>query len=95
MKNRSAGPSKKHEAGAKVDDLCRELGIFNRTFDNWRSKYSGLEVNEARRLRELESENSKLKCFLQDERDALERSDETEKTLALSRGQGGVGLATG
>ena len=52
---------KQHEAGAMVDDICRELGISNGTFYSWRSKYAGLEVNEAKRLRELESENAKLK----------------------------------
>ena len=57
---------KQHEAGAKVGDLCRELGISNGTFYNWRSKYAGLEVNEAKRLRELESENAKLKKLLAD-----------------------------
>ena len=57
---------KQHEAGAKVDDICRELGISNGTFYNWRSKYAGLEVNEAKRLRELESENAKLKKLLAD-----------------------------
>lgn len=57
---------KQHEAGAKVDDICRELGISNGIFYNWRSKYAGLEVNEARRLRELESENAKLKKLLAD-----------------------------
>ena len=55
---------KQHEAGAKVEDLCRELGISNGTFYNWRSRYAGLEVNEAKRLRELESENTKLKKLL-------------------------------
>jgi len=55
---------KQHEAGAKVDDLCRDLGISSGTFNNWRSKYAGLEVNEAKRLRELESENAKLKKLL-------------------------------
>ena len=57
---------KQHEAGAKVDDICRELGISNGTFYNWRSKYAGLEVNEAKRLRELETENAKLKKLLAD-----------------------------
>ncbi|MGJ8523087.1 IS3 family transposase ISIba2 [Carnimonas sp. R-84981] len=57
---------KEHEAGARVDDLCRRLGISNGSFYNWRSKYAGLEVKEARRLRELESENSKLKRLLAD-----------------------------
>ena len=55
---------KQNEAGAKVDDICRDLGISSATFYNWRSKSSGLEVNEAKRLRELESENSKLKKLL-------------------------------
>ncbi|KZZ14242.1 transposase [Oleiphilus sp. HI0130] len=53
-----------HEAGAKVEDICREMGISSGTFYNWRSKYAGLEVNEAKRLRELESENAKLKRLL-------------------------------
>jgi putative transposase len=55
---------KEHEAGSKVEDLCRRLGISNGTFYNWRSKYGGLEVNEAKRLREFESENNKLKKIL-------------------------------
>lgn len=55
---------KEHEAGAKVDDICRRLGISSGTFYNWRSKYAGMEVNEAKRLRELESENNKLKKLL-------------------------------
>lgn len=55
---------KRHESGTKVDDLCRELGISAGTFYNWRSKYAGLEVNEAKRLKELELENNKLKKLL-------------------------------
>ena len=55
---------KQHEAGAKVGVICHDLGISNGTFYNWRSKYAGLEVNEAKRLRELESENNKLKKLL-------------------------------
>ena len=58
------GALKRQEAGTKVSDLCRELGISAGTFYNWRSKYGGLEVNEAKRLRELESENGKLKRLL-------------------------------
>jgi putative transposase len=57
---------KQHEAGTKVDEICRQLGISNGTFYNWRSKYAGLEVNEAKRLRELELENNKLKKLLAD-----------------------------
>ena len=60
------GALKAHEAGEKVDDLCRRLGIANGTFYNWRAKYGGLEVNEAKRLRELETENTKLKKLLAD-----------------------------
>ena len=51
-------------AGAKVGDICRTMGITSGCFYNWRSKYAGLEVNEAKRLRELESENQKLKKLL-------------------------------
>ncbi|MBL6735263.1 MAG: transposase, partial [Shewanellaceae bacterium] len=50
---------KQHEAGSKVEDICRQLGISSGTFYNWRAKFAGLEVNEAKRLRELESENNK------------------------------------
>jgi len=55
---------KQHESGAKVDDICREPGISTGTFYSWRSKYAGLEVNEAKRLRELEVENTKPKKLL-------------------------------
>lgn len=55
---------KQHESGTKVTDICRELGISDGTFYNWRSKYAGMEVNEANRLRELEAENNKLKKLL-------------------------------
>ena len=44
-----------------IDDICRELGIAHGTFYNWRSKYAGLEVNEAKRLKSLELENNQLK----------------------------------
>ncbi len=57
---------KEHDVGAKVEDICRRLNISNGTFYNWRSKYAGLEVSEAKRLRELESENNKLKKLLAD-----------------------------
>ncbi len=49
-----------------VSPICRDLNISNGTFYNWRSKYAGLEVNEAKRLKELESENNKLKKMLAD-----------------------------
>ncbi|WP_223289154.1 transposase [Vreelandella neptunia] len=49
-----------------MNDLCCKLGISSSTFYNWRSKYAGLEVNEAKRLRELVTENNKLKKLLAD-----------------------------
>lgn len=57
------GAIKSHEAGEKVPDLCRWIGIAQGTFYNWRAKHGGMEVNEAKRLRELEAENAKLKKY--------------------------------
>jgi putative transposase len=54
------------EAGVKTVDLCREHGISEQTFYNWKAKYGGLEVPEAKRLKGLESENAKLKKLLAD-----------------------------
>ncbi len=48
----------------KVDDICRQFGISTGCFYNWRSKYAGMDVSEAKRLKELESENNKLKKLL-------------------------------
>ena len=53
-----------HEAGAKISDLIREHGFSEQSFYRWKSKYDGMEVNEAKRLRELETENAKLKKLL-------------------------------
>jgi putative transposase len=55
---------KESEAGAKTKELCRRHGISEATFNNWKTKYAGMTVSEARRLRELEAENSKLKRLL-------------------------------
>ena len=55
---------KEAEAGAKTKDLCRRHGISEATFYNWKAKYHGMTVSEARRLKELEQENSKLKRLL-------------------------------
>lgn len=52
---------KEHEAGRKAEDLCRELGISTVTFYKWKQRYGGLEVQDLRRLKELEEENSRLK----------------------------------
>jgi len=60
------GILKQAEGGAKVDDLAREHGISSQTIYNWRAKYGGLEVSEAKRLRELEEENRRLKKLVAD-----------------------------
>ncbi len=53
-----------HQAGAKPADLCRQNGISEATLYNWRTRYGGLQVSEAKRLRSLEEENRKLKKLL-------------------------------
>ena len=55
---------RQQEAGAKVADLCRKHGISDATFYNWKAKYGGMDVSEAKRLRQLEDENAKLKKLL-------------------------------
>ena len=50
------GILKQAEAGVKVGDICREQGISDATFYKWRSKYGGLEVSDAKRLRQLEAQ---------------------------------------
>jgi putative transposase len=60
------GVLREHEAGAKAADLCRKHGISEGTLYNWKAKYGGLEVSEAKRLKALEEENAKLKRLLAD-----------------------------
>jgi putative transposase len=60
------GILKEAQSGMKIVDLCRMHGISDVTFYKWRSKYGGLEVSEAKRLRSLEAENRKLKQLLAD-----------------------------
>ena len=55
---------KRAEAGTKVTDLARELGVSAGTVHRWRSKYAGLEAAELKRLKELEEENRKLKLLV-------------------------------
>jgi putative transposase len=52
---------KQQEAGMKVADICREHGISDATFFNWKAKYSGMDASQLKRLKELEEENSRLK----------------------------------
>jgi len=55
------GILKQGEGGMKMGEICREQGICDQTYYRWKAKYGGLEVSEARRLRQLEEENRRLK----------------------------------
>ena len=57
---------KEHDAGARVRDLSRKLGITEHTFYRWRAKYGGMEVSDARKLKALEEENRRLKHLVAD-----------------------------
>jgi putative transposase len=58
------GVLREQEAGAKTADVCRKHGISPAAFYRWKTKFGGLEVSEARRLRTLEAENARLKKLL-------------------------------
>jgi putative transposase len=58
------GVLKEHEAGAKTANLARKPGVSEATLYNWKAKYGGLDVSEAKRLKQLEDENAKLKKLL-------------------------------
>ena len=57
---------REHELGAKTADLCRKRGISEATFYNWKSKFGGMNISEARRLKQLEGENARLKKLFGD-----------------------------
>ena len=61
------GVLKEHETGGRVDELCRRHGVSTATFYTWRKKYAGMEASDAKRLRELEAENAKLKRIVADQ----------------------------
>jgi len=58
------GILREHEAGMKTADVCRRHGISGATFYNWKAKYGGLDVSDAKRLKALTDENAKLKRLL-------------------------------
>jgi putative transposase len=60
------GALKEVEGGAKVDEVCRKLGIAPNTFYRWRAKFGGMNVSEAQRLKQLDDENRKLKEMVAD-----------------------------
>jgi putative transposase len=55
------------EAGSKVGEVCRKLGISEQTFYRWKQKYGGMEVSDAKRLKALEEENRRLKKLVADQ----------------------------
>ena len=57
---------KEADAGAKVKDICRRHGISDATYYNWKSKYGGMSASDLKRIKELESENAKLKRMYAD-----------------------------
>jgi putative transposase len=68
------GAVKQMEAGRAAKDVARELGVSDQTLYNWKSKYGGMDVSDAKRLRELEEENRRLKTMVADlslDKDAL------------------------
>jgi putative transposase len=58
------GILKEHQAGLGTKELCRKHGVSDATFYKWRSKYGGMEVSDAKKLKALEVENAKLKKLL-------------------------------
>jgi putative transposase len=58
------GALKEHAAGLSAAELCRKYGVSDATFYKWRSRFGGMEISEARRLKGLEDENRKLKKLL-------------------------------
>jgi putative transposase len=64
---------KEHEAGVPVSDLCRKHGVSDASIYKWKARYGGMEVSEAKRLKSLEDENSKLKRVVAGQRDAAGR----------------------
>ena len=57
---------KEHEAGVSVADLCRKHGVSDASIYNWKVRFGGMDVSEARRLKALEDENTRLKRLLAD-----------------------------
>jgi putative transposase len=76
------GVLKQDEAGRKVPELAREIGVSEATIYTWRSKYGGMEVSDAQKLRALEDENRRLKHLVAD----LSLDKEILKSVSLKNG---------
>jgi putative transposase len=61
--NQIVSAIKKQEGGMVVKDICREIGISDATFYNWKAKYGGMEASDVKRMKELEAENAQLKSM--------------------------------
>ena len=61
------GALKEADSGLPIPDICRKYGVHQTTFYNWKAKYGGLSVSEARRLKSLEDENRRLKNIVADQ----------------------------
>ena len=73
---------KQMEAGRATKEIARELGVTDQTLYNWKSKYGGMEVSDAKRLRNLEEENRRLKEMVAD----LSLDKEALKTVIRKNG---------
>ena len=86
------GILKEVENGMKVDDVCRQHGMSSATYYKWKSKYGGLDASELKRIKELESENSKLKRMyanlaMENEaiKELLEKSPGSDRSKGIGR----------
>ena len=73
---------KEVEAGRKVNEVCREYGISDATYYNWKSKYGGMEASDLRRMKDLEEENDRLKRMFAD----LSLTHEATKEFIKNKG---------
>jgi putative transposase len=85
---------REQEAGVSTAEVCRKHGVSSATFYKWKSKFGGLEVSEAKRLRALEDENGRLKRMLADAMlDNAALKDLLEKSGDAGRATGGGGVS--
>ena len=85
------GAVKQLEAGRPVKELAREMGVTDQTLYNWKSKYGGMEVSDAKRLRSLEDENRRLKHLVAD----LSLDKEVLKAVIRKTGGASAGCLSG
>ena len=85
------GVLKEALAGVKVGDLVRKHGISEHTFYRWKAKYGGMEVSDARRLRQLEDENRRLKSVVAD----LTLDDQALEAVLGNAGEGSLATGSG